>query len=133
MGIELRGAARYLPGVALGRPGLVDRNGGRDRPGISARRSGSSRRNALHGHAETRVDASSVGQRVRQGQYLFKVAVAWLAVVALCAIGSIVARDTSFSGPAGIVLREFGFVALLMALRPFLLGFIRAGKPARTR
>jgi len=65
-------------------------------------------------------------------RYRFKVAGAWLLVVALCVLGCVVLRDGVSSGVGGIALRVFGFVAALMALQSFLVGQFRpaCGTPA---
>jgi hypothetical protein len=62
--------------------------------------------------------------------YRFKIAAAWLLVVALCVLGCIAVRSTTISGPAGIALRVFGFVAVLMALQSLLVGLFRSAASA---
>ncbi len=62
--------------------------------------------------------------------YRFKIAIAWLLVVTLCIFGVVVVRGTAISEPGGIVLRVFGFVALLMALQSFLVGLFRSTRGA---
>jgi hypothetical protein len=67
-------------------------------------------------------------------RYRFKIAIAWLAVVAACVIGCIVLSVTAAETQdgidlAGMGLRVFGFVAALMALQSFLVALFRS--PAR--
>ena len=58
-------------------------------------------------------------------RHRFKVALAWLAFVAVCLLGCITVRDTSMSDAGGIALRVFAFVAALMALQSFFMGLFR--------
>lgn len=64
-------------------------------------------------------------------RYRFKVAIAWLVVVAVCVLGCVIlSRITANGGNntslVGIGLRVFGFAAGLMALQSLLLGLFRA-------
>lgn len=91
---------------------------------------------AALGHVWALPRASNESER----RYRFKVAIAWIAIVALCVLGCIVVRGTAIAGAAGIALRVFGFVAVLMALQSFLVGLFRSTgvappntSPERTR
>jgi len=60
-------------------------------------------------------------------RYRFKVAIAWLVVVAMCVLGCVVLSGLTTNAEddislVGIGLRVFGFAAGLMALQSFLVG-----------
>lgn len=64
-------------------------------------------------------------------RYRFKIALAWLLVVTLCLLACIPLHGKPSLEMAGVALRIFGFVALLMALQSFLTGLFRTSKEAR--
>jgi hypothetical protein len=71
------------------------------------------------------------GEGESERRYRFKVAVAWLVVVAVCVLGCVVLRILTPSvedgaSRVGVGLRVFGFVAGLMALQSFLVGMFRS-------
>ncbi len=61
-----------------------------------------------------------------QRRYRFKIAMAWLLVVALCVVGCIAIRGNTTLVLTGVALRVFGFVALLMAFQSLLAGLFRS-------
>jgi phosphatidylserine synthase len=64
-------------------------------------------------------------------RYRFKIALAWVVVVALCVLGCLAVRGAQWPETPGVALRIFGFVAALMALQAFLSGVFRAPGKAR--